>query len=268
MQMTVMEGVKKMTKVAEHKIFVTDDYSQFRKLEGNRPIKDGRVNLIVESINKVGYILSPILVNENMEVIDGQGRLSALERLKLPVYYIMQKGIGVKECQQMNIHQSNWTQYDFICSWAIRGNDNYQRLQSLCDTYSVLPVNVIIASAIGVGERGSMHTKKLKEGKLTVSKGDFERSRWELDYAQKVQQVAKTVGGTKEPFYLAVIYAYRNLDSDGRNRMETVIRQHAYDFPALTKVADYLKHFEGYYNEGLNKAKRIRLTMQFELDQR
>ena len=62
MQMTVMEGVKKMTKVAEHKIFVTDDYSQFKKLEGNRPIKDGRVNLIVESINKVGYILSPILV--------------------------------------------------------------------------------------------------------------------------------------------------------------------------------------------------------------
>ena len=252
-------------KVSENKIYETTNYSDFKTMEGNRAVKDDRVNKIVESINKVGYVLSPILVNENMEVIDGQGRLSALERLKLPVHYMVQEGIGIEECRQMNIHQSNWTNYDYISSYAIRGNEDYQRLQSLVDTFSVLPVNVVIAAATYGINNGHL-TKKLRAGKLECSDHDYERARWELDYAKKMQQVAKTIGGNKEPFYVAVIYAYRNLNSEGRNAMETAIRQHAYDFPSLTKPVEYLKHFDGYYNENVTKSKRIKLAVQWEID--
>ena len=124
----------------EYVIHVTDNYSDFKCIDGNRSVRDDRVNKIVESINKVGYVLSPILVNEKMEVIDGQGRLAALERLKLPVHYMVQDGIGIKECQQMNIHQSNWTTYDFIQSYAMTGNDNYKRLQSIVDKFKSLPI--------------------------------------------------------------------------------------------------------------------------------
>lgn len=252
-------------KVSENKIYETANYSDFKTMEGNRAVKDDRVNKIVESINKVGYVLSPILVNENMEVIDGQGRLSALERLKLPVHYMVQEGIGIEECRQMNIHQSNWTNYDYISSYAIRGSEDYQRLQSLVDTFSVLPVNVVIAAATNNVNNGHL-TKKLRAGKLECSDKDYERARWELDYAKKMQQVAKTIGGNKEPFYVAVIYAYRSLDSEGRNVMETAIRQHAYDFPSLTKPVEYLKHFDGYYNENVTKSKRIKLAIQWEID--
>ena len=254
-------------KTSEHTIYETRNYSDFKSMEGNRAVKDGRVNKIVESINKVGYILSPILVNEKMEVIDGQGRLSALERLKLPVHYMIQEGIGIEECRQMNIHQSNWDNYDYVQSYAIRGNDNYQKLQSLLDRFSTLPVHVVVASAIGhVGFGHGNITKKLRAGKIEVTDADYERARWELDYATKMQQVAKTIGGNKEPFYVAVIYAYKNLNSDGRNTMETAIRQHAYDFPSLTKPVEYLKHFDGYYNELVSKSKRIKLAVQWEID--
>lgn len=254
-------------KVSENKIYETTNYSDFKTMEGNRAVKDDRVNKIVESINKVGYVLSPILVNENMEVIDGQGRLSALERLKLPVHYMVQEGIGIEECRQMNIHQSNWTVYDYVCSYAVRGDDNYKRLQSLLDIFSMLPVNVVITSALGkIGTPNGSAVNKIKSGKAVVSEKDYERSRWELDYAKKMQQVAKTIGGTKDPFYKAVIYAYRNLNSDGRNAMETAIRQHAYDFPSLTKPVEYLKRFDGYYNEQVTRTKRIKLAVQWEID--
>ena len=109
-------------------------------------------------------------------------------------------------------------------------------------------------------------TRRLKAGKLEVSETDYERARWELDYASKMQQVAKTIGGTKEPFYRAVIYAYRSLNSEGRNTMEKAIRQHAYDFPSLTKPVEYLKHFDGYYNELVTRSKRIKLAVQWEID--
>ena len=95
-------------------ILETKDYSKFKVLDGNRAIRDRRVDAIVQSITEVGYVTSPILVNENMEVIDGQGRLAALERLNMPVEYIVQEGIGIEECRQMNIHQSNWTDYDYV----------------------------------------------------------------------------------------------------------------------------------------------------------
>lgn len=256
----------KEKKLSEHKIYETTDYSMFQNLEGNRTVTNERVSKIVESINKVGYMLSPILVNEKMQVIDGQGRLGALERLKLPVHYMIHEGIGVKECQQMNIHQSNWTVYDYLTSYAMLGNDNYKKLQSLVDKYKELPIDVVVMSAVGVTNYGGHYTKRLKEGKITVTDKDYERSRWELDYCEKVRQVAKTIGGTKRPFYIAVIYAYRSLDSDGRNRMETAIRQHAYDFPSLTKPCEYLKHFDGYYNAEVTKSKRIKLAIQWEID--
>ncbi|WP_299997811.1 ParB N-terminal domain-containing protein, partial [uncultured Clostridium sp.] len=63
----------------------TKDYLIFKKLEGNRPVVNRRVNKIIASIQNVGYITSPLIVNEKMEVIDGQGRLEALEQLKMPV---------------------------------------------------------------------------------------------------------------------------------------------------------------------------------------
>ena len=238
-------------KESKFRIYETTNYSKFKTMEGNRAVKDGRVNRIVESINKVGYVLSPILVNEKMEVIDGQGRLSALERLGLPVHYMVQNGIGIEECRQMNIHQSNWTNYDYVVSYAIMGNENYQRLQSLCDRFAELPAMVVVSSATNTnsGTGGSSLSTRLRKGALIISETDYERSRWELDYASKMSQVAKTIGGKKDAFYTAVIYAYRALNSEGRNKMEEAIRQHAYDFPALTKPVDYLRRFDGYYND-------------------
>lgn len=106
--------------MGDKKIQSTTNYAMFKTLDGNRSVKDHRVDKIVQSIVDVGYITNPIIVNEKMEVIDGQGRLAALERLCLPVEYLVHEGIGIKECRSMNIHQSNWTDYDYVSSYATR----------------------------------------------------------------------------------------------------------------------------------------------------
>ena len=254
-------------KESSYKIYETKDYSQFKNLEGNRVLTEDRIKKICESINNVGYVLSPILVNERMEVIDGQGRLGALERLKLPVHYMVQNGIGVQECQSMNVHQSNWKLYDYIQSYAMLGDDNYKRLQSLVNKFKELPIEVVIMSAIGVCSCvGGKIIKRVKSGTIQVTEHDHERARWELAYCESMRQTAKTIGGSKRPFYSAVIFAYRNLDSEGRNTMEKAIRQHAFDFPALSRPVDYLKHFDGYYNENVTKSKRIKLAVAWEID--
>lgn len=79
-------------------IFRTNKYEIFKQLKGNREVSPKRISKIINSIKEVGYIINPIIVNEKMEVIDGQGRLEALRILKMPVDYIIQDGIGIKEC--------------------------------------------------------------------------------------------------------------------------------------------------------------------------
>ena len=80
-----------MDRVIGH-IYETTDYSKFKKLKGNRDPKTAKK--IVNSINEVGYVLDPILINEKDEIIDGQNRFEAVMQLGLPVVYVKQDGIG------------------------------------------------------------------------------------------------------------------------------------------------------------------------------
>ena len=259
-----------MDKEFNTKIKETTNYSQFKKLEGNRDLLDGRIKKIMDSIEKIGYILSPILVNEKLEVIDGQGRLEALKRLKLPVHYIIQNGIGLKECQQMNIHQTNWTDFDFVKSYATKGKQDFRRLQSLLEAYKKLPKEVVYMSASEeLSDRGNKYySTKIRDGSFVISEQKYESSRWELEYASELKDVAKTIGGATRPFYVAVIFAYRNLDCNKRNRMKDLIIKHQYQLASYSSAEDYLKSFDGFYNSRYKpKAKdRLCLAMTWHLD--
>ena len=95
-------------------VYTTTDYSIFKKLEGNRTVKQKRINAITESVSAVGWVTNPIIVNENMEIIDGQGRLEVLKSMNLPVDYVIQAGAGLKECQEINLHTMIWTSEEMI----------------------------------------------------------------------------------------------------------------------------------------------------------
>ena len=99
-------------------ITITDEYDAFQRLEGNRKVLQERVNLIKQSIGQVGYVSNPIIVNEKMEVIDGQGRLEALKQLHLPVEYRVIEGLTVRECQAINRKTKGWTITDFVDCFA------------------------------------------------------------------------------------------------------------------------------------------------------
>ena len=115
--------------ISDITIFKTKDYSVFKRLEENREVTDGRRDAIIESIRKVGYQPVPILVNEKFEIVDGQGRADACEKLGLPIYFVIKKGIGYNECIAMNTQMQNWDIYDFVASYTKKGIPDYVKLQ-------------------------------------------------------------------------------------------------------------------------------------------
>lgn len=80
---------------SSEEMFRTTDYEGFKRVIGNRRVMEERVTKILASIDKIGYIPIPLIVNEKMEVIDGQGRLEACKRRGLPVNFIIKPEVVV-----------------------------------------------------------------------------------------------------------------------------------------------------------------------------
>lgn len=84
----------------------TNDYEKFNHLSGNRIINELNLAKIKKSMEE-NFLISPILVNEHLEIIDGQHRLQAVKELGFPVYYFVNKGYGLKEVQALNSNGKN-----------------------------------------------------------------------------------------------------------------------------------------------------------------
>ena len=111
----------------------TTDYSKFQFLDYNRTVVPKRVQNIIESITKIGYVKSePILVDENYFIIDGQHRFMACKELGLPIHYEYKElDIDNKEAMLLlNKNQQIWRLEDYAQSWAKEGIAFY--LEYIC----------------------------------------------------------------------------------------------------------------------------------------
>lgn len=232
------------------KIYVTSDYEKFKKLEGNRDVKGTKK--IIASINKVGYVLSPILVNENFEVVDGQNRLEALKKLELEVPYIIQEGIGLEECRNLNIGQSNWNTKQFIESYAESGNDSYVRLLDLVNDFAKqLSIEGVLCFAVPklITNTGGGPYKLVREGEIFLSAEQYELVRRRLtsmialgflDFKGRYNMTGRT-------YWAAVSYAFAHEEIEPAE----LIRKMNEDPNAIVscaKVVDQLRYFDDAYN--------------------
>lgn len=158
----------------------TNDYEIFKHMTGNRDVSEMRIRKIAESINKNGYIFNPIICNEKMEVIDGQGRLETLKRLNLPVDYIIHPGLDVKDCIAMNAYQTQWATTDYIESHAKIGNESYVRLKKLIEEFNDFPIRVCVSACL---ETIGADLKSVQDGTFICTKERYLQARELLQYA-------------------------------------------------------------------------------------
>lgn len=130
------------------KIYITDNYSLFRKLNGNRSVSERHKNELVRLIKADGYTMSPIKVNSHMEVVDGQHRLAALKELGLPVQYYIDPNATATDCDKQNRGQKNWDTMDRIKARADLGDVNYKLLLCLMQAHPSLRKRDLISLAM------------------------------------------------------------------------------------------------------------------------
>ncbi len=93
----------------------TSDYSLFRLYSrSNRDVSKESVNALVISIQQKNMLEShPILVDNQMHVIDGQHRLAAAKILNLPVYFLIDENVDEHDIPRCQI-QKKWETADYL----------------------------------------------------------------------------------------------------------------------------------------------------------
>ena len=113
-----------------NKVYKTNDLSVFNQIKGNRPPNPQHIRRLADSIKTNGILQNPIIVNEKMDVIDGQHRLLAAKEANSSVFYIVVDGYELNEVQVLNLNQKNWTSKDFLEGYADMGIESYVKLRN------------------------------------------------------------------------------------------------------------------------------------------
>src|SRR3990167_9828888 len=99
------------------KIYFTRDYSIFKNIAGNRLLNENKINKIIYEIKNGLDVLSycPIIVDEDMRVIDGQHRLYIARKLQSNIWYVIsKKKLSILDIAKVNTNTERWKLKDFI----------------------------------------------------------------------------------------------------------------------------------------------------------
>lgn len=190
----------------------TKDYSIFRNVTGNRQVTPAHVESLAAAIERRNLLeYFPVLVNENMEVIDGQHRLMAAAKLNVPIHYEKVKGLTLDDIMSINTASKNWSINDFIDAYVRLGNAHYAVLQDFIKRHGL---GASVAAGLLRGYSGM-----LKGGNVAIRAGTFKVL--SEDYAEKVanrlgelQKYADFKTTTEPQFIQALMKVMSNEDFD------------------------------------------------------
>ena len=222
----------------------TTDYSIFRSVNGNRGLSSSHVNKLTAAIFKKNLLyLFPIIVNEKMELIDGQHRLASAKRLEVPIFYEILKQSGIDDVQKINTSSHGWSQSDYLISWIKRGNKEYMTLSNFMVQYKI---------PLGCARRLLGWTTKQSDNIETFKNGQFK-----VNPEGKPEQVVELIKALLMTNSGRILYthvcliALMNIVQNKKynhERMLDRINVKQPRFYSSEKVIGYIRQIEDVYN--------------------
>ncbi len=164
----------------------TKDWEQFEHFEYNRQYlqNEGRLKKLERSIRDHGFLL-PILVNNEMYIVDGQHRLEAARRAGVAVTFI-RYDIPTDQIPLLiatvNSTSKNWGPSDYLHMWQDLGRETYQYMASVMDEYGLQITQLLRLAGIPCKMSGSFQT-----GQLTFTETQRQRL---ADRCKRVRELA------------------------------------------------------------------------------
>lgn len=255
------EGKRKM------KILTTSNYQMFKRVKGNRdinvPANQKHLDGIVNSMKAHGWIGAPIVVNKDMELIDGQNRLKAAEIAKVPVRYMVEnKPIEpIEAVQIIGNTVKQWTIQDNIHRFADTGNENYIKLEKLMVKHKASSELVLRAMNI---QRNNV-AEKIKNGELVITDDRFEKADRTLSRLKELRDALDgyaVIGGAGGCKNVALLFIAENYSDKVISGLCDAIRKAPSKRINAADTETLISCFEEIYNRRKRESQRV----DFEFD--
>jgi len=142
-------------------IYETENYNKFNFINVNRKISREHVNHLKKSILTNNMLhAKPIVVDQQLNIIDGQHRFIAAKELGVKIYYAIVNGYE-EDIISLNANQRSWQTIDYVQYYAKKGINSYINALDLINRYGAGVSNTIeiISANHSGGDR-----KKLRSG--------------------------------------------------------------------------------------------------------
>jgi hypothetical protein len=201
-------------------------------------------------------LVCPIIVNESLEIIDGQHRFSALKEAGMPVDYIIVRGYGVYEVQVLNTNMKNWSKGDYLDAFCEMGHPVYIRFKRFMSLYPDFSISVCELLA-----KGSFAAKNRRDRTLTDSKSGsviirhFEEGNLVFNDFAKSSEVALAIMEfkgvhpyfTNSKFVRAVMHML-TIDGYDNQKMVSKLKSHGGVLKQYGNTRQTLEFLEEIYN--------------------
>jgi hypothetical protein len=192
----------------------TRNYSIFKKKQDNREIDRALVNRLKVSMSKRNLLhLEPIIVNDDMEIIDGQHRFESAKELGLEISYQIETNLDGEDMILLQTHKS-WGTEDYFNYYC---KNNYPEYLKLKKFRADQGISVSLAVRI---LRGTS-----KNANLNFRNGEFEFNNSmatdSIDFCRRSIEIIKKLQGDK-PWMksqkiwsaLLIVFNHENFEED------------------------------------------------------
>jgi hypothetical protein len=153
-------------------IQTTTDYSNFKILKENRNLNEIHLKRLKQSMIQ-NPLISLIIVNDKMEIIDGQHRFHVCKDLGLPINYVMVYGYGIKEVQILNVNSVNWRKVDYLDGHIKMGLEPYIKFKNFMKDFPQLNFSTCLKVLSGLRSSKTKSIEGFKGMSTNFEDGKF-----------------------------------------------------------------------------------------------
>lgn len=247
-------------------VYKTKQYNIFKIMKDNRDLRKVKELSKKMNLSKEYPFNTPIIVNEKMQVIDGQHRLFLAKGVEKYVYFIQVKGATIDDVIDMNTIKNEWKVQDFIKSYSNRGNVYYKIIQDLQNKHKdEVELSAISILALMTSDGKLISENVLREGRLVFDVKDAWNN-WYSNYPKylDIVNVLKRMNknGYAQKYCISSFVIMFNNEHYDHEHFLKQLEKYSYMFKTSIYNRKYfLEIFEDIYN--YNSRKRpLRLFQQ------
>ena len=230
----------------------TTDYDRFKFRPDNRKqISQAHVDSLTRSLDQKNLLpIRPIIVNEEMEIIDGQHRFLAAKKLGLPISYEVMKDFDEADIIKMNFSKS-WNNEDYLNFYCKQGKPEYLKLRAFIRKYNI---SVIVATTI-LGGKQKVSFSSFKKGEFVFNEEELveivEECRKTIEVLREVKDDIAFLKSLK--FYSALFFFIKSMGVDKLTGWLERVQLLSSRITAKPSKDEYLESFKYVFNYNRKK---------------